>query len=78
MSSLRILGSREEALLFRTLGIEAYAPGEPCALLLGGKAHAPDDVDVYVRLPDTEAPLGETERLAALLGGAVGQDSVRL
>jgi len=75
---LRILGNRDEKLLFRTLGIEPYAADTPCALLIGRDAPVPDDADAYVRLPDTGAPLAETERLAALLGSAVGQGSVRL
>jgi len=80
MTTLRVLGNRDEQLLFRTLGIEGHAPDNvtaSCALLLGKDTPVPDDVAVYVRLPDTDAPLAETERLAALLGRAVGQGSVR-
>ncbi len=79
MRRLRILGHRDEVLLFRALGIEAYVPGQPCALLLGRQAQAPDEEDMpWLRLPDPETPLGETQRLAGILGRAVGQGRVRL
>jgi len=79
MRRLCILGHRDEALLFRALGIEAYVPGKPCALLLGRQARLPGEEDIpWLRLPDPEAPLDETQRLAEILGRAVGQGRVRL
>jgi len=77
MPPLRVLGSRDEVLLFSMLGIEQYQPDEPCALLLGRDDMAPVQDIPCVRLPDTENPMRETERLAEALGRAVGQGSVR-
>ena len=75
---IRVLGADEEALLFQLLGIRTWQEEEGGLLILGTKEAPPVDHDAYVRLPDPEDPLAETRRLAAQLGRAVGQRSVRL
>lgn len=75
---IRMRGTPEEALLFRLLGVSGHREGEPCLLLLGVEEEVPDDVEAYVRLPDSENPSRETERLAEELGRAVGHSGLNI
>lgn len=77
---LRVRGTAEEQLLFLLLGIAEREDRESCALLLGLEAEAPDREDpvAYLRLPDPNNPLEETDRLARELGQAIGLGRVQL
>lgn len=70
---LEVTGSAEEQLLFQLVGIEAWDGESPAGLLVGKGGQIPEDEEVlYVVLPDPNNPLGENERLATVLGRAVG------
>lgn len=76
---LRVQGTEEEQLLFQLLGIAARKGDEPCGLLLGVDEPPPlDDQTPYLRLPDPDHPLRETEQLSKMLGRAIGLGEVRL
>lgn len=77
---LKSRGSAQEQLLFQLLGIPAQQPEQQktdSALLLGLEAPEPDEAP-YLRLPDPDQPDGESERLARLLGKAIGIGRVHL
>lgn len=80
MIELRIQGTEEEQLLFQLLGIATRKGDVPCGLLLGVNEPAPEETDKipYLRLPDPNHPLRETEQLSRMLGRAIGLGEVRL
>ncbi|WP_108650960.1 hypothetical protein [Dongshaea marina] len=77
---LRIQGNDQEQLLFQLLGITKRNGDEPCGLLLGVNEATPDpsDIELYLRLPDLDHPLRETEQLTKELGRAIGLAEVHL
>ncbi|MDX8410471.1 MAG: hypothetical protein R8K46_01165 [Mariprofundaceae bacterium] len=71
--------SAEDRLLFELIGIQAWDGKRPAIVLVGKEEDRPDDDTCpYVALPDPDHPLAETDRLAALLGRAVGLGKVEL
>ncbi|MDQ7010306.1 MAG: hypothetical protein Q9M29_00660 [Mariprofundaceae bacterium] len=77
---LHIHGSPEEILLFELIGIQAGKEGDADGLFIGVHEALPEGIDgrLYMVLPDPETPLAETERLAEMLGRAVGQGKIQL
>jgi hypothetical protein len=79
--SLRVKADSQEVLLFQLIGIaKAERPCSEYGLIVG-KNEGSDELPVdalYVMLPDVENPLAENDRLAELLGRAVGLGKVQL
>lgn len=81
---LMVKGTQEEQLLFQLLGVTAMENEQNTqdvyGLLLGKDQRLADEElsQLYVRLPNVDHPLKETEELARLLGRAIGQGEVRL
>jgi len=77
---LHIHGSPEETLLFELIGVQAGKKDDGGGLFIGVHEPLPDVMEkgLYLILPDPEAPLAETERLAEMLGRAVGQGKIQL
>jgi len=84
-------GTTQEQLLFLLLGIQTgddldgkLERKERCGLLLGKDDQLPVEwgqglkLQPYLRLPDTDHPLRETEELARLLARAIGQGEIHL
>jgi hypothetical protein len=79
MPPLETKTSSEEGLLFQLIGIQAWDGKRPAIVLVGADDDRPaEDACPYVVLPDPDHPLAETERLAAMLGRAVGLGKVEL
>jgi len=77
---LHIHGSPEEILLFELIGIQGRKGGDTDGLFIGVHEPLPEGIEgrLYMVLPDPEAPLAETEKLAEMLGRAVGQGKIQL
>ncbi len=88
---LLIRGTALDQLLFLLLGVQVgddldgkLKGKETCALLLGKDEPLPAQWDQgaktppYLRLPDIDHPLRETEELARLLARAIGQGEIHL
>jgi len=84
-------GTAQDQLLFLLLGIQVgddlggkLERNESCGLLLGNDEQLPSEWVKgtkslpYLRLPDTDHPLKETEKLAQLLARAIGQGEIHL
>lgn len=78
MVELRFIGGKEDRLLFRSIGIQPLKDESGCAVLVGKGGRLPPDEALYVVLPDPDAPLAETDRLAEMLGRAVGLGKLQL
>ncbi len=78
MVELRFIGDREDQLLFRSIGIQPPEDGWGDAILVGKGGKLPPDEALYLVLPDPDDPLAETDRLAEMLGRAVGLGKLRL
>ncbi len=77
MKRLAFHGGEELALLFATIGVSASEGKTEGAVIVDRESTIDDESGCYVRLPDPEAPLAETGRLARMLGRAVGLGQVR-
>ncbi|WP_028862566.1 hypothetical protein [Psychromonas aquimarina] len=87
---LKIKGSAQEQLLFHLLGIKQmgckyHDSHQVVGLILGKEEEIEDSLStlvegslLYVRLPDTDNPLKETQKLSRLLAKAIGQADVHL
>jgi hypothetical protein len=79
--SLRTKANPQEALLFQLVGVgEADRQYAEYGMILG-KSEVPGEFPadmLYVTLPDPDNPLMENDRLAELLGRAVGLGKVHL
>jgi len=81
MPSLRVKGSSQDALLFQLIGVAKADRRCSEYALIVGESEMPDELPadaLFVMLPDTENPLKENDRLAELLGRAVGLGKVHL
>jgi len=69
-----------ESLLFASIGVLALGEGEEStyALIVCDTTRPDEWQGPLLVLPDPEHPLAESERLAHLLGKAVGQGSIHL
>ncbi len=87
---LKIKGDVQEQLLFHLLGIEQmgckhHDSHQVVGLILGKEEGIEGSLPalaegslLYVRLPDTDNPLKETQELSRLLAKAIGQAEVHL
>jgi hypothetical protein len=77
---LHVKGTQDEQLLFQLLGIVPWTGESECGLLLGQSEPLTPGLErqLCLRLPDPDHPLQETERLARMLGRAIGLGEVRL
>jgi len=63
--------------LFASIGITAAEDERECMIIADGSAELEDELCCHVRLPESGHPEAESERLARLLGRAVGLGRVR-
>jgi len=77
MKRLAFHGSEELALLFATIGVSSPEGETENVVIVDREGTVDDELSCYVRLPNPEVPLAETERLARMLGRAIGLGQVR-